>query len=173
MPNVHPLLVHFPIALIFAVILTDLIGLLSKRENYLRVGTILTLFALAGAIAAVATGLFAEETVWHSEAAEELIETHELLGFVYLGLVVLLTIVRLAFGKRPAGGAGWIGLAIAVIAAAIVSFGGHIGGQLVYRYGTGVMGMQDRQLESGMDDDQTPDDDYEDEEEAEESEESE
>jgi uncharacterized membrane protein len=173
MPNVHPLLVHFPIASIFAVILVDLIGLLSKREAYLRVGTILTLFAMVGAIAAVATGLFAEETVWHSKAADGLIETHELLGFVYLGLIVVLAIIRLAFSKRPGGRSGWIGLAIAVIAAGVVSVGGHIGGQMVYRYGTGVSGMQERQLGSGLNDEQNQDDYEDEEEEGEESEESE
>jgi uncharacterized membrane protein len=166
MPNIHPLLVHFPIALIFAVLLIDLIGLLSRRENYLRVGTILTLFALAGGIAAVGTGLFAEESVWHSPTAGELIERHELLGFTYLGIIVLLAILRLAAGKKFMNTLAWVGWIIAFAAAGVVSLGAYIGGELVYRHGTGVTGMQERLIDSSHDNEQSPyDEEYDDEEE--------
>jgi uncharacterized membrane protein len=169
MPNIHPLLVHFPIALIFAVIVIDLIGFFRKNEAFLRAGTIITLFAAAGAIAAVVSGLLAEESVWHSEAAEEIIEKHELLAFIYLGLIVLLAIVKLAANRKPLGPIGLAGLVIAVVAAGVVSFGGYLGGELVYSHGTGVTGMQQR-LESGSEDDSTA---YEDEEELDEEEEAE
>jgi uncharacterized membrane protein len=165
LPNIHPIVVHFPIALIFAVIVVDLVGRITKNDSYLRVGTILTIFALAGALAAVGTGLFAEESVWHSEAAEELIETHELLGFVYLGILTLLTIVRLAAIRKLGGSTGWVAITIAVLAAGVVTFGAYFGGELVYQHGTGVTGVQMQTLDSDGDE-QGLDEEFEDEEEA-------
>ncbi len=168
MPNIHPLLVHFPIALIFAVIVIDFIGMLGKREGYLRAGTVLTLLALAGALAALITGLLAEDSVWHSAAADETIKRHEIVGFIYLGIVAALAIIRLAAARKLSGRLGWWTLAGAVVAAGVVAVGGYLGGELVFRYGTGVEGMQERSLQLDLEQDFTDDEeDAEDEEEEE------
>jgi uncharacterized membrane protein len=142
MPNIHPLLIHFPIALIIVVVAIDLVGLIAKRENLLRMGSILTVVALAGGAVSVLSGVIAEESVWHTEAAEELIERHELLGFIYLGLLALLTIIRLAGQKRLLGPAGWASLFVGIVAAAIVSYSAYLGGEMVYSHGTGVAPAQ-------------------------------
>ena len=142
MPNVHPLLVHFPIALIFVIVVCDLIGMILHKESFIFTGTIVTVFAVLGAGAAVLSGLIAEESVEESEQVESLIQTHELLGFVYLGLILFLLIYRLALRKRLSGMTGWIAVIISVAAAVVVSIGGYIGGEMVYRYGTGVAAVQ-------------------------------
>lgn len=138
MPNVHPLLVHFPIALIFAVVACDFIGLVFKKRSFIAAGSILTVFALVAAVFTVISGLLAEDIAWKPPAVGELIDTHELLGFIFLGIVVVLAIFRFAVKQKLYSRLGWAALAIGIVAAGVVSAGGYIGGEMVYRYGTGI-----------------------------------
>jgi uncharacterized membrane protein len=172
-PNIHPLLVHFPIALIVAVVAVDLIALVSKKDIYLRTGNILTAFALAGAIAALISGIWAEESVWHTEAAEELIETHELLGFIFVGVVGVLAIIRFAVNRKLPGSLAWVNLIISLVATGIVSYSAYLGGEMVYRHGTGVAAAQAQSGNIDSDEGVSEVDELDEEEEAEESEESE
>lgn len=142
MPNVHPLIVHFPVALIVVIAICDLIGVALKKEKYIRAANILTVFALLGAIFAVASGLFAGQTVWHTESAHEMLETHETVGFVFTGVLVVLAVFRFAVGERLFGNAGWIAFVLSLAAAGIVAYGSYLGGEMVYRYGTGVREAQ-------------------------------
>jgi uncharacterized membrane protein len=175
MPNIHPLLVHFPITLIMVLAVVDIIALATKKEIFLRLGTVLTVFALIGTAAAVLTGVLAEETVWHPESAEPLIEKHELLGFVVLGLVAVIFIIRLAASRRLSGPMGLLSLILALAASAVVGYSAYLGGEMVYRYGTGVAPAQAQSDMQTGDQRETNDEEtsYDEEEEAEGSEESE
>jgi uncharacterized membrane protein len=113
-----------------------------KKENFIRAANILTVFALMGAILAVASGLFAEETVWHPESAHELLETHETVGFVFTGILIVLAVFRFAVGERLFGNAGWIAFVVSLAAALVVAYGSYLGGEMVFRYGTGVKEAQ-------------------------------
>jgi len=139
MPNFHPLLVHFPIALIFVIVATDLLAMVFKRRIFSDAGTVMIGFALAGAAAAVISGLIAEESVWHTEAAPELIETHETAALIFLGALVLLTAFRIVFRKRIAESLGWLSLLGTVICAAMVGYVAFLGGEMVFVHGTGVI----------------------------------
>ena len=138
MPNIHPLLVHFPIALIFMVAIFDLIGALSKNRSFVFAANALTVFAAVGAIAAVVSGILAEGSIWHPGAAHDLLETHETVGFVFLGIIVVLAIFRFVIGDRIYGSMGWIAVLIGVIGVTVVSYGGYLGGEMVYTHGAGV-----------------------------------
>lgn len=140
MPNIHPLIVHFPVALAFAVVIFDLIGIFSRRPSFISAATKLSVFAALGGAAAVITGLIAEESVRHSDAAHELLETHEALGFAFLGVMVIMAIFRLAVGKRLEERGVWIAVLLGLTAAAVVGTGAYIGGELVYRYHVGIGG---------------------------------
>jgi uncharacterized membrane protein len=150
MPNVHPLLVHFPIALIFAAIACDLIGLITRKEEFVFAGTVVTVFAAVGAGATVLSGIFAEESVEHTPEIANLIEKDETLGFIFLAVVVFLVIYRLSLRRNLYGKAGWISLVISVAAAAIVSIGGYYGGKMVYTYGAGVSSRISRPAGEGQ-----------------------
>ena len=138
MSNFHPMIVHFPIALIFVAFAIDLLGKILKREKLLYAGTVVTLFAAAGALAAVISGLVAEDTGWHPASVGEMLETHELMGFITLGLVAVMTIVRLALHDKLKGTIGWLPVIIGGLAIVFVSYGGYLGGEMVYTHGAGV-----------------------------------
>lgn len=138
MPNLHPLIVHFPIALIIVVAMCDFIVIMTARKSFSQAATIVAVFAALGAITAVITGLLAADSVWHPEAAHELVETHETVGFVFLGLVIILAVFRLAAGDRIHGRFKWIGFFIALAASGVVAYGSYLGGEMVYTHGAGV-----------------------------------
>ena len=140
MSNIHPLVVHFPIALIIVVFVLDLLGAAGKRQSLISAANILSIFAALGAVAAVITGLIAEDSVWHTEAAHELIETHETIGFAVLGAAVFSLVFRPALRKKKSKNSFvWIAVFISMIATALVAFEGYLGGEIVYRHGTGVL----------------------------------
>ncbi len=142
MPNIHPVAVHFPIALIFTVVLCDLIGILFKKRSFISAANILMIFAALGAIAAVVSGLLAEDSVWHPGPAHELLETHQTVGLVFLGIVLLLAIFRFVAGERIYGSLGWVALLAGIIGAVVVAYGANLGGEIVYTYGAGVKEAQ-------------------------------
>jgi uncharacterized membrane protein len=143
MPNIHPMLVHFPIALIVTAVVCDLLGLVSKKRIFADSGTIATAGALIGAATAVLSGLIAEETVWHTPAAGEILETHETMGFVFLGLIVFLALLRLAFRNKLSGRLAWLTLVIGVFGSIIVIFTAYLGGEMVYYHGAGVKAAEE------------------------------
>jgi len=143
MPNFHPLLVHFPIALIVVIVILDFLAIITRKKLFTDTATLATYFAAVGGALAVVSGLFAEETVWHTEAAHELIETHEVFGLISLGIIVVLAIFRLAFRDKLSGGLKWVAFVIALAGAGTVAYGSYLGGEMVYRHGTGVKAAED------------------------------
>jgi len=138
MPNIHPLIVHFPIALIIVIMIMDFLGVLSRRQSFISTANILTIFAAVGAAVAVVSGLIAEESVWRPGEANDLIELHETVGLAVLGMTLISLIFRLTVKKNKSGWPGWMAVILSLIASALVGYGGYIGGEMVYKYGTGV-----------------------------------
>lgn len=143
MPNIHPMVVHFPVSLIFVVALCDFIGIVWDRRSYIHMGNILSLLAVIGAVVAVISGLMAARTVWHPLQAHEVIETHETLGFVFLGIVAVMTIIRFAVGEKIYGGMKWVGFILSLAASAVIFYSAYLGGDIVFTYGTGVKPAQE------------------------------
>lgn len=144
MHPIHPMLVHFPIALLSAAVFFDLLGL-RWREEECRTASLYTLvLGLAGALAAVITGHMAEESVEHSGVPESVLELHEGLGFatfwIFLGLLGWRFITRLGFVRERRAvsvGLGIVGIGVLLVAS-------YYGGSLVYDYGAGVTGYPTR-----------------------------
>ena len=138
MTNIHPLIVHFPIALIIVIFILDFLGVLFKKKSFLSTANILTIFAALGALMAVVTGMIAEESVWHPGEAHEMLELHEAIGFIILGLMLVLLIFRPAVKKKLLGKLGWVAVFLSFAASLLVGYTGYLGGEIVYKYGTGV-----------------------------------
>jgi uncharacterized membrane protein len=139
MSNIHPLIVHFPIALLIVVFALDFLGAISRKQTLITAANILSIFAALGAVAAVATGLIAEESVWHTDQAHELIEQHETVGFIVLGAALISLIFRPAVRKKKSKSSLlWVAVIISLAAAVLVGYEGYLGGEIVFRHGAGV-----------------------------------
>ncbi len=140
MHPIHPMIVHFPIALLLASWLFDLLALRWRREQFRETSLSLLVLGVLAAVAAVVTGHFAEEAVEHAgNIPKQAIETHEELAFAVLWVFVGLLGLRLVsywevMRERPALvlGLGLAGSLLLVVAS-------YFGGDLVYRYGAGVI----------------------------------
>lgn len=141
--DLHPILVHFPIAITIIVVLLDWGRWLLDRERLLAAGfwdgtTPLLILGLFGALASVITGLLAEQAVEKTPAVAALIESHELAAFLLTGLLAFLVLWRIAKrGTFPRSGS-LAYLLLLLIAAALVIYEANLGAEMVYRHGVGV-----------------------------------
>jgi uncharacterized membrane protein len=144
MHPIHPMLVHFPIALLSAAVFFDLLGRKWRTEEC-RIASLYTLvLGFAGAALSVVSGTMAEDAAEHSGVPERAIEIHEMLGFaafwVFAGLL----------GLRLVTWLGWIheqrmvALLLGIVGVVLMLVASYYGGSLVYDYGAGVTGYPTR-----------------------------
>lgn len=138
--NVHPVFVHFPIALVPLVLLFFGFGVLLKWPSLLIAGRATLYLACASVIITVLTGNAAMESFPHNEVIHRMMETHQHTGYVVLGLTVLLT--AWSFWQRahiPRGSVAF--LLVAGAATYFVLQNADIGGRMVYLQGAAVKPM--------------------------------
>lgn len=140
--TLHPIFVHFAIALIVFGMFLDCGGSILRNRDWQRAGQI-GFFVGAGAIGlAVLSGWIEQQlpqpsSVFDSQV-QELFFYHEYGGYILLGFFAILTVARLQINAQlpllymVLAGLGLIGLTIQ----------GYWGGEMVYRYGAGVRAVQ-------------------------------
>ena len=141
MQNIHPLFVHFPIALLLTAWALTVLGLALRRENLHRVATWNLALGALGAVAAVVTGLRAEDgALPHNFEIHEIMETHERFGIsVACGAVALLVWRALRRQAWPARRAEQVGqTALLTLVVGLLTYGAYLGGRLAYEYGVGT-----------------------------------
>jgi uncharacterized membrane protein len=149
-PNFHPILVHFTIALFFTSVVLDVIGYLAKKESLKIVGWWNLLLAGIFAVPTVITGLVAEASLPHTDEAHRLMEIHKILGLIVLGALILLVIWRgFNRGALPARLSGLF-LLVGIVGLSVMVAGAYYGGEMVYVHGMGVAPMME-QMASGHD----------------------
>lgn len=147
LPNLHPLVVHFPIALLVTALVFDLSALMSRTRRWLDHGaTLLYCLAALGAAAAWFSGLRAADAMWSMPGpAQAALSEHQDLGLYTMAATGILAVFRLFVAwlarhdaKTPMG---LFRLAALLLAFAVVCLAGLTadhGGALVYRHGMGV-----------------------------------
>lgn len=88
--NVHPVFVHFPIALFPTAFFFYLIGILRKRHALLPAGRICLGLGFLSTLMTVLTGYWARESFPHGEVIHRMMGTHQVLGFTILALAAIL-----------------------------------------------------------------------------------
>lgn len=138
MENIHPLLVHFPIALFNSFFILEFFGFILKKED-LRIAATWTLYlGTLGAAAAVLAGLWAASTVSHTEEVHAIVIRHRNFGLSVITLGVILSVWRLrADGKFSLKGQV-MHIILALIMIGAMAFGADLGGLMVYKYGVSV-----------------------------------
>lgn len=136
--HLHPMLVHFPIALLITSVLFDAACTLFKRDS-LREGALwLLALGFLGGIGSVLSGGMAEEVAEKAGVAKALIERHETWAYVTMGVFGVLLAVRLFLRNQFSARTLAVYLVIAAIGLGTLSVTGYFGGDLVYEHGAGV-----------------------------------
>ncbi|MGU3473637.1 DUF2231 domain-containing protein [Paenibacillus sp. D51F] len=137
MNHLHPIIVHFPIALISIGLVYDLVTSVVHRSLPPRKGLWLWLAAAFGAWLSVATG--PEED---ARGNTSFLEIHSMLADITAWVVTLLVLGRIIMAFR--GNRSLVKMTLAVyLVLSIASFGlvlgtGYYGGKMVYSNGVGV-----------------------------------
>ena len=136
--NVHPLFVHFPIALLLESLAFYFLGTIFKKDELLRAGKWTLYFGTLSAAVTVWTGLQAAKTAPHEGDAHQLMMMHQYFGFTVLGLSLALS-AWIFFSKSYIPSKGRIlFLAGLVLLGAALTQGADFGGRMVFLHGVGV-----------------------------------
>ncbi|MDQ7091468.1 MAG: DUF2231 domain-containing protein [Methylococcales bacterium] len=138
MNNIHPLFVHFPIALLISFFLVDLLGSLLKKTHWRDIAGGLLYLGTLSALFTVIAGFFAAESVGHAEDVHEIMTRHQILGLSVLTLATILSGWRLLAHGKIKGEINIFYLIISAILSVLIVLGADLGGLMVYKYGVSV-----------------------------------
>jgi uncharacterized membrane protein len=150
MANIHPILVHFPIGLLFSFWMVEGLAVVTAREGLRHTASGMLYLGTLGAIAAVFAGFEAAATVEHDDVVHEIMERHEILGLSVLGMAVLLSLWRLLRRARFSRFGQMLHLVLGLAMIVTMAFGTDLGGLMVYHHGVGVRALHngiEQQLE--------------------------
>ena len=143
--QLHPKVVHFPIALLVIYALLETIGVLFKKDFFSKSAHLILFIGILGAIAAVLTGNSAVDTVQQLnktkiiipiEAISEHMDYANFTLWYFAGLLVLRTFVVLK--KNFSGSIKYAFVILSLIGVFLVYKTSEFGGKLVYKYGAGT-----------------------------------
>ena len=144
-PNVHPLIVHFPIALLFTAALVDTVGIFMRSNDFLRKGAFgLYLFAGLSVIAAWLSGEQAADSVFLAAEANALLTEHSDLGhytLYFFGAYAVIRLVMFGLSLESRMGLRSIVWLIGLGGIGLTWVTADNGGELVYKYGAGVQAV--------------------------------
>jgi len=136
--NLHPLFVHFPIALISLFCVLDLAGSLMRKAEWRRAADWFLYTGVLFSAMTVAAGLIAAGSVPHGGDVHEIMENHEHMGIFVLLMATALAVWRWFAKGHISGPANTLYHICSVILAGLLIFTADLGGLMVYRYGVAV-----------------------------------
>ena len=147
LPNLHPLVVHFPIALLVVAVLLELGRLAFRRREWLD-RSVLLLYGLGtlGLVAAFLSGRRAAETVEVEGAAFAVLTSHEDWGLATMVFFLVFSGLRLGAAWRRVDQKRWAAGVLAImggVGVGMLAVTADRGGELVFRHGAGVAVVQE------------------------------
>jgi uncharacterized membrane protein len=135
--NIHPLLVHFPIAFLYGAALLYFLASIRASEALKWTALWMLVLGALGAAAAVLSGLYAAPGLMVSESVRhELLRHHKRLMIAAAAVTGVLTAWALATRPMPTRGR-YVFLAGLIAVMWLIAAGADIGGEMVYGYNAG------------------------------------
>ncbi len=131
--ELHPSLVHFPIALLPLSIGADLLGTITGSRALSNAGRVLMPIAAGAAAISAAAGLVAQQEVNAEGVAGDLLVTHRNMNLSLTAISALMAARRAGAEKA---GVGYLALGLAGLGA--LSYSAYLGGKMTYEHGLGV-----------------------------------
>ena len=131
----HPIIVHFVIAMVFFSFFCDLVGYFTRNPRMFEVSFWNLFVASVSIFLAIIVGQFEAGLAQPYEAAKPVLNLHTIMGWSLAGIVVAVTawrfVIRLGNVKKVPP----VYLGIATILILLVSFQTYLGTRLVWVYG--------------------------------------
>ena len=135
--NIHPLVIHFPIAFLMGAALLYVAAWLLKSERFAHSAFVVLVMGALSLTVAVATGLYAEQGVMVSlSVREQLLRPHKSYMLATLALCTMLTGWAIVARPFPRQGR-WLFLFLCLVMIGVMTVGADFGGRMVYDYNAG------------------------------------
>lgn len=137
-PRLHAALNDLPAALLLIAVLFDLAAALARRPALRVIGFAVMLVGAVGGVLAVVSGLQAEDDIAHGEAVHRIMETHETLALVTLGIFGVLALWRVFRERRMGATERGVTLALSLGGVGVLIATAVLGGRLVFEHAAGI-----------------------------------
>jgi uncharacterized membrane protein len=137
-PRLHAALNDLPAALLLAAVIFDLLAAITQRPSFRIVSFWSMISGAVGGAVAVVSGLVAEEHIDHGEAVHQVMETHETLALITLGVFGALTLWRVFRERRMGGTERGLILLGSVAGLGVLIATAVYGGKLVFDHAAGI-----------------------------------
>ena len=132
----HPMVVHFPIALFVSALGLEFLSLILKKESLHQ--TALQIYILASVVAPLVAWTGLEEAEELHLVKHPVLDLHRALALFTMGLALVTLPILWIAKKRIAHSFRVIFFIFLVLVVSAVTFTDYNGGRLVYEYGVGV-----------------------------------
>ena len=137
-PRLHAALNDLPAALLLVAVLFDLAGAILNRPPLRTVGFWALVTGAVGGVLAVLSGLQAEEHIAHGEAVHRVMETHEELALITLGVFAVLALWRIVRDRRMGSTERTVALVASLGGVGLLLATAAYGGKLVFEHAAGI-----------------------------------
>ncbi len=134
----HPIFVHFTIALTASSLAFDALGFFLGVASLTATGGWTLVSAAVMTLMTISTGLTSSTRAPVEEGeARSFLRAHMALGLIFYGVLLAITLWRLSLWQQGLG-VSWLYLAAMAVVSLVMTMQGYLGGELVYRYGVEV-----------------------------------
>ncbi|HEX3357591.1 MAG TPA: DUF2231 domain-containing protein [Tepidisphaeraceae bacterium] len=153
-PNLHVILIHYPIALLFIGTAIEVLAFMWRRSSFRAAGRWMILIGALATMPAITTGMYAARQAMAAEDAAswsdlksqahlsaeqwDQLSWHIRFNSIAAGLLALLVVIWLGSSDRFRHKAHPIFLIVLLAAVGLIAAGAWRGGELVYAHSTGV-----------------------------------
>lgn len=137
-PRLHAALNDLPAALLLIAVLFELLAMATRKESFRQVSFWTLVVGALGGIAAVLSGLQAEDKIAHGDAVHRVMETHERLGLITLGIFGVLAVWRIWRERRMGTTERALALAVSLGGLGVLIATASYGGRLVFEHAAGI-----------------------------------
>jgi uncharacterized membrane protein len=137
-PRLHAALNDLPAALLLLAVLFELASVLLRRPSLRTAGYWTLVTGAVGGVLAVLSGLQAEEHIAHGEAVHELMETHEKLALITLGIFAVVALWRIVRENRMGGTERGAALVLSLVGLGVLLTTAAYGGKMVFDHAAGI-----------------------------------
>ncbi|MBN1967884.1 MAG: DUF2231 domain-containing protein [Candidatus Delongbacteria bacterium] len=148
--NLHPITVHFPIALLTVSVLFEVLSAFTNVSSFKITAKWTFLTGYVSLLLVLGTGLLAVNGPYanFNEKSAELLTYHKAAAFISISLFGVLLLWRF-FNRLEVPekkSSLMIYLLVSILSVSVMSFGGHTGGLMVYKHAVGIH-PQDSEVE--------------------------